>query len=61
MISSTGTAIAFQPAWTVPSMAGMSVVTITCSAFSRSLLVSAFIPASRPGTSLADSCPGRSR
>ena len=50
MISSTGTAIAFQPDSTLPSVAGMSVVTITCCAFSRTLLVSAFIRASSRGT-----------
>jgi len=61
VISSTGTAIAFQPDSTAPSVAGMSVVTITCCAFSRTLLVSAFIPASSPGASAGDRRAGLSR
>ena len=61
VIRSTGTAIAFQPDWTVPSVAGRSLVTITCCTFSRTLLASAFIRASSPGTSAADRCAGLSR
>jgi hypothetical protein len=54
VISNMGTAIAFQPDSTVPSVAGMSLVTITCCSVSRSLLSSAFIPLSSRGTSAAD-------
>ena len=61
MISSTGTAMAFQPDSTVPSVAGMSLVMITCCAFSRGLLASAFIDASSPGTSVGARCVGLSR